>query len=125
MLHQKHRHAGRIWLMEYLDWSKYSLDVVLLDDKTGVVLEVHEGRVHPPGSVKDNQTHQEQEAGLRDKENQPPATSSPEISMMGYDVKMIMLYLPKTFIKIIEPGVKDRVVADLVLDVHDEHRVGI
>ena len=30
----------------------------------------------------------------------------------------------KTFIKIIEPGIKDRLVADHVLAVHNEHRVG-
>ena len=35
-----------------------------------------------------------------------------------------MLYAPNTFIKIIEPGIEDGLVAHSVLAVHDEHRVG-
>ena len=35
------------------------------------VVEGQDNRVHSPGHVRDEQTHQEQEAGLRDKESQP------------------------------------------------------
>ena len=68
------RNTGRLakyGLMEYLGWSKHSLDVVLVDDGVGGVPEEHGGLVHPPGHVGDNQTHQEQEARLRDEESQP------------------------------------------------------
>ena len=54
--------------------KKYSLDVVLVDDRELGVLEVHEGHVNAPGRVRDDQPDQEQEARLRDKESQPLQT---------------------------------------------------
>ena len=75
VLHQKHGQAGRIWIggiFVWVAWSKkYSLDVVLVDDGEGGVVEVHEGLVDPPGHVGDERAHQEQEAGLGDEECQP------------------------------------------------------
>lgn len=46
------------------------------------------------------------------------------INITTIPTNIIKLHLPKTFIKIFEPGVEDRVVAHPVLAVHDEDRVG-
>ena len=45
--------------------------MVLLDDIELNGVEVHEDLIQAPGHVRDDQTHEEQEARLRDKECQP------------------------------------------------------
>ena len=45
--------------------------MVLLDDIELNGVEVHEDLIQAPGHVRDDQTHEEQEARLRDKESQP------------------------------------------------------
>ena len=71
------RNTGRLaeyGLVEFFSWfgkKKYSLDVMLVDDREGGVVEEHEGLVDAPGHVGDKQADQEQEAGLGDEECQP------------------------------------------------------
>ena len=78
--------------------------MVLVDDREGGVVEVHEGLVHPPGRMGDNQTHQEQEARLRDEESQPLQTLRLEIISrirIRNDGKMILKTLRRTARKIV------------------------
>ena len=107
VLHQKHGQAGRIWIggiFVWVAWSKkYSLDVVLVDDGEGGVVEVHEGLVNPPGHVGDERAHKEQEAGLGDEECQPLHALGLRCQCNDWvqNVKMILKTLRRTARKIV------------------------